>query len=149
MTRTVDRMSSVRRTRLALVLLAVALFLTACASESETVESPITEDQATEMAENALQGFNDRDYAAWSRDWSDTMKAAIDEDAFYAFRDQYHGELGDWVSINDLSGGPGADAGTYRWTYDLEFENGDYQMWFGFKEGSALIEGVTFEEPSS
>jgi hypothetical protein len=98
------------------------------------------------MAENALQAFNDRDYAAWSEDWSETMKAAIDEEGFLAFRDQFHADLGDWTGISNVKGGTGTAAGTYRWTYDLEFENGSYQMWFGFKEGSPLIEGVSFEE---
>lgn len=74
------------------------------------------------------------------------MKGAIGEDAFCAFRDEYHGQLGNWTAITIASGGPGADEGTYRWTYDLEFDNGVYRMWFGFKEGSPSIEGVSFEE---
>jgi hypothetical protein len=73
----------------------VPLLLTACSSASEPIESPVTEDEATEMAESALQAFNESDYTAWSQDWSDAMKSAIDEDAFLAFRDQYHGQLGD------------------------------------------------------
>ena len=127
-------------------ILIAALLLAACGSTSGPVGSPITEDQATEMAENALQAFNERDYTAWSRDWSETMKGAIGEDAFFAFRDQYHGQLGNWVAITNVNGGPGVDEGTYRWTFDLEFENGGYRMWLGFKEGSPLIEGVSFEE---
>jgi hypothetical protein len=43
----------------------------------------------------------------------------------------------------------GSDRGTYRWTYDIQFENGAYRTWFGFKEGSPLIEGVSFEEPTA
>ena len=130
----------------AAAVVSVALLVAACGSPSEPIESPITQDQATEMAENALQAFNDRDYTAWSRDWSETMKSAIDEDAFLAFRDQYHDQLGDWRAITEVSGAPGSDEGTYRWTFDLEFEGGGYRMWFGFKEGSPLIEGVSFEE---
>jgi hypothetical protein len=106
----------------------------------------VTEAQALEMADSALQAFNDRDYAAWSRDWSETMKAAIDEEAFLSFRDEYHAELGNWTGISNAVGGPGAAAGSYRWTFDLDFENGPYRMWFGFKEGSPLIEGVSFED---
>ena len=43
----------------------------------------------------------------------------------------------------------GSDRGTYRWTYDIQFENGAYRMWLGFKEGSPLIECVSFEEPTA
>jgi hypothetical protein len=40
----------------------VPLLLTACSSASEPIESPVTEDEATEMAESALQAFNESDY---------------------------------------------------------------------------------------
>lgn len=135
-----------RRRWLIAVVVGGVVLLVACGPTSEPIGSPVTEAQATEMAESALRGFNDRDYAAWSGDWSETMKSAIDEGAFLAFRDEFHAQLGDWTAITNLSGGPGADEGTYRWTFDLEFENGGYRMWFGFKEGSPLIEGVSFEE---
>lgn len=53
------------------------------------------------------------------------------------------------MAITDVTGTQGEDPDTYRWTFDVQFENGSYIMWFGFKEGSKLIEGVTFEEPGS
>lgn len=127
----------------------VIVTVTACAQSSAAVPSPVTEEQAVQMAESALEGFNAGDYVLWSADWSPTMKQAIDEDAFLAFRDQFHSQLGDYVEIAEVTGSPGADAGTFRWTFDVEFENGAYQMWFGFKQGSTLIEGVSFEEPAA
>ncbi len=123
--------------------------LAACAQPSAAVASPVTENQAVEMAERALEGFNDGDYAAWSGDWSPAMKAAIDESAFLAFRDQAHALLGDYVEITGVTGAAGSDPGTFRWTFDVQFERGPYRMWLGFKEGSSLIEGATFEEPAS
>lgn len=130
-------------------LLAGAIVLAACGGTSTPVESPVSEDQAIEMAENALEAFNEGDYSAWSRDWSETMKSAIDEQAFLAFRDEFHAQLGDYTAVTNVTGAQGSDRGTYRWTYDIQFENGDYRMWFGFKEGSPLIEGVSFEEPTA
>jgi len=130
-------------------LLSGAVLLAACGGSSDPVASPISEDQAIEMAENALQAFNDGDYAAWSRDWSETMKSAIDEEAFLAFRDQFHAQLGDYTAVTNVTGAQGSDRGTYRWTYDIQFENGAYRMWFGFKGESPLIEGVSFEEPTA
>lgn len=123
--------------------------LAACTETTDPLASPVSEEQAIEMAENALQGFNNGDYEAWSRDWSDAMKSAIDEDAFLVFRDQFHAQLGDYTDLIEVSGDQGADPGTYRWTYDIQFEDGAYRMWFGFKEGSTLIEGVTFEDPEA
>lgn len=135
-----------------LVVLALVLAfstLAACAQSSAAVPSPVTEDQVVEMAERALEGFNDGDYALWSGDWSPEMKAAIDETAFLSFREQTQALLGDYVEITGVTGAPGSDAGTFRWTFDIQFERGPYRMWFGFKEGSPLVEGVTFEEPSA
>lgn len=126
---------------------AVVIVLAACGATSTSVGSPISEEDAVQMAENALEAFNGGDYAAWSRDWSETMKSAIDEEAFLSFREQFHAALGDYTAITDVTGAPGADSGTYRWTFDVQFERDDYRMWFGFKEGSRLIEGVSFEEP--
>lgn len=123
--------------------------LAACAQSSAAVASPVSEDQAVEMAERALQGFNDRDYETWSADWSPAMKEAIDESAFLSFRDQARAQLGDYVEISKVTGATGSDPGTYRWTFDVQFERGPYRMWFGFKEGSSLIEGVTLEETGS
>lgn len=136
-----------KRNRIALIagLLVVAM-VTACAQSSAAVPSPVTEEQAVQMAESALEGFNARDYVLWSADWSPTMKQAIDQEAFLAFRDQFHSQLGDYVEIAEVTGSQGSDAGTFRWTFDVEFENGSYRMWFGFKRGSTLIEGVSFEE---
>ncbi len=136
--------------RLGVLALFLALsILAACAQSSAAVPSPVTEEQAIEMAERALEGFNDGNYAAWSGDWSPEMKAAIDEASFLSFREQAHALLGDYVEIAGVTGAAGSAAGTVRWTFDIQFERGPYRMWFGFKEGSPLIEGVTFEEPSS
>lgn len=132
-----------------LALVSAAVLIGACGGTSTTVESPVSEAQAMEMAERALDGFNRGDYAAWSQDWSETMKNAIDEAAFLAFRDPTYAELGNYRAISSAIGSQGADPGTYRWTFDIEFEQGNYQMWFGFKEGSPLIEGVSFEPPGT
>lgn len=141
------------RTRLGLrwiaALLSGAFLLAACGGTSNPVGSPVSEEQAMEMADNALQAFNTGDYAGWSRDWSETMKSAIDEQAFLAFREQAQAQLGDYVAIKSAAGSPGETAGFYRWTFQVQFEQADYGIWFGFKEGSPLIEGVQFEEPTA
>ncbi|HSM45264.1 MAG TPA: hypothetical protein VK969_09645 [Acidimicrobiia bacterium] len=129
------------------LLVAASIVFGGCANDSADISSPVSEAEAVEMAQGALEGFNSRDYATWSQNWSASMKSAIGEDAFLTFRDQFHGQLGDFVAITGVRGAPGRDRGTFRWTYDLEFEEGSYQMWFGFKDGSSLIEGVSFEDP--
>lgn len=126
-------------------LLSGAMLVAACGAPNTDVESPISEDQAIEMAEDALQALNDGDYAGWS----ETMKSAIDEQAFRALREQVQAQLGDYVAIKSAMGGPGESPGFFRWTFQVEFEQSDYGMWFGFKQGSPLIEGVQLEEPTA
>ena len=61
------------------VLLIVAVLVAACggapASDGE-VTSALTEAEATAIAENALNALNVGDYAAWSRNWDDSLKGA-------------------------------------------------------------------------
>jgi hypothetical protein len=69
------------------VLLIVTLLVSACggadsAPKGEAV-SVLSQEEATEIVENAMQGLADGDYAAWSRDWSDTMKSAIPKKPFW------------------------------------------------------------------
>lgn len=130
-------------------LLSGAMLVAACSAPKADVESPIIEDQAIEMADAALQALNAGDYTGWSQDWSDTMKSAINEQAFLAFRDQVQAQFGDYVAIKSARGGPGETPGFYRWTFQVQFEQSDYGMWFGFKQGSPLIEGVQLEEPTA
>ena len=66
-----------------------------------TIDPVVDAAAATTMATRALTGFNEGDYAAWSADWSDTMKAAIDEPAFLAAREQLMATLGKYVSLSD------------------------------------------------
>jgi hypothetical protein len=69
-----------------LIWFTIGIFMVAAAQGSVT--SRLSLAQAAEIAENALQAYNAGDYAVWSRDWSDAMKAAIKERDFMAFREQ-------------------------------------------------------------
>lgn len=142
-----DLRQGVSRRAVGLATVVLLSTLGACGEGATPIESPVTEEQVTEMADRALEAYNTGDYADWSRDWSGAMKAAIDEDAFIAFRDQFHAVLGDYVRITAVTGSEGSASGTYRWTFDVEFENAPYRVWFGFRKDSPQIEGVTFEEP--
>ena len=132
-----------------LIMITALLVATGCTAQAAPIDSPVTEDQVTEMARNALEAFNSGDYEAWSRDWSDPMKAAIGEDAFLAFRDDFRSQLGDYREISAVTGSQGSDPGTYRWTFDVEFDKGPFRVWFGFKKGSTLVEGISFEDPAA
>ena len=94
------------------------------------------------MTESMLAAFNSGDYAAWSREWSPAMKAAINEQAFGQFRDQTLSSAGRFVSIESITSRPGQEPGVTRWESTVAFEKGRYVFTIAFKPGSKEIEGV-------
>lgn len=124
----------------ALLALVLAVAIAACSSTSSG--SPVTEDEARAMAEHMLAAYNDGDYQAWSRDWSEAMKDAIGEEAFLAFRDQTLAAGGEFRSIEAVEMRPGNNPGVTRWEFVTEFANGQYDFMIAFNEGSKLIDGV-------
>lgn len=126
------------------VLLIVAVLASACggsAPEGEAV-SVLSQEEATAIVENAMQGLADGDYAAWSRDWSDTMKSAIPEEAFLEYRSQVTAQYGQFVSIESVTVEPGKKQGYVRWAAVCNFENGRIKFNFSFENDGRLIEGV-------
>ena len=135
----------------AVAILVIATVTAACGSgtsaaapASAPADPVVDAAAATTMATRALTGFNEGDYAAWSADWSDTMKAAIDEPAFLAAREQLMATLGKYVSLSDPQLGSYVP-GTYRWTFAVAFEQQPATFWISFKGDSPRIEGVRFE----
>jgi hypothetical protein len=130
------------------VLLIVAVLASACGGSSTQGEaaSVLTQAEATEIAENAMQGLADGDYTAWSRDWSDAMKNGISEKAFLDYRSQLTAQYGQFVSIESVTMEPGKKQGYVRWAAICNFENGKVKFNFSFENDGRLIEGVSPEE---
>jgi hypothetical protein len=129
------------------VLLIAAVFVVACgapasdAPQGEAV-STLTQEQANTMIDNALQAFNTGDYAAWSRDWDNDMKAAIQDADFQAYREQVVTQYGQYVSIESLEILPGLNKGNVRWVAVANFEKGQIKFTFGFPNEGRQIKGV-------
>ena len=122
----------------------VSLSLAACGASADAGAAPspsVDEATAVEMARNALEGFNARDYVAWSRDWSDTLRSAIDESAFLAFHDQAVAQLGAYVAIEDAVL-TSVKPGTHRWVFTVRFDRATATLSFGFVDGRTEVEGV-------
>lgn len=140
-------MNTFIRTLTLAAVLAVTLATAACgsaapASAPQAPTSKLTEAQAAEVAENALQALNTGDYAAWSRDWSDTMKAAIKDADFQAFRQEFRQIYGDYVALEKLELIPGKTPGSIRWAATGQFANGRARLNFAFYSDSDKIDGV-------
>jgi hypothetical protein len=125
-------------------LVIAGLSLAACSPSPEPAASPtpsVDEATATEMAQHALEALDAGDYRAWSRDWSETLKGAIGESAFLAFREQARAQLGAYVAIEDTLL-TSVQPGTHRWEFTVRFEKATATLSFGFIDGGTAIEGV-------
>jgi hypothetical protein len=94
------------------------------------------------MIESALRAFNTGDYATWSRDWDDDMKAAITEEAFQDYRNQVVATYGQYVSLESVEIQPGVNKGYVRWVAIASFEKGKIKFGFGFLNNGREIKGI-------
>lgn len=136
-----------RTSILAAGLLVLGLLVAACGSAPATSPAPtetVDEARATEIASAAFEAFNAGDYAGWSRDWSTTMKTAIPEDAFRAWRASAVEQLGSYVSLGKPTRSS-KQPGTTRWSFQVTFERGTASIGFAFVDGRAEVEGVFVE----
>jgi hypothetical protein len=129
------------------VLLVAAIFVAACGASASDVPqgeaaSALTQEEATAMIDSALQAINTGDYAAWSRDWDNDMKAAIKDADFQSYRDQVVAQYGQYVSIDSLEMLPGLNKGNVRWVAVANFEEGKIKFTFGFTNDGRLVKGI-------
>lgn len=129
-------------------LLIIAVLASACGSapaDDSKVTSVLTEAEATTIAENALNALNSGDYAAWSRDWDDSMKSAIDEKAFLQYREQALAQAGRFQSILSVEMGPSKQADSVRWVFTCQFENAKVRFIMAFPKDGKLANTVMTE----
>lgn len=137
------------RTTLAIALaISISMLSAACtgtAPGSPAAESPVTEAEARAIAGEMLAAYNDGDYAAWSRHWSQRMKDAIDAEAFGGFRTQAMESAGRFEEIEDVALRPARDrADAVRWEFTSRFTRGAVVFTIVFHTDSTQIEGVDF-----
>jgi hypothetical protein len=129
-------------------LLVVAVLISACggaSAEAGGVTSVFTEAEATAVAENALTALNTGDYAAWSRDWDNALKGAIDESAFLSFREQVMGQVGQYQSILSTEMMPSKNADSVRWVFTCQFEKAQIRFIMAFPQDGRLANTVLTE----
>ncbi len=130
------------------ILLIIAVLVTACggapASAGE-VTSALTEAEAIAIAENALNALNTGDYAAWSRDWDDDLKGAINEEAFLQYREQALGQVGQFQSILSAEMAPSPRADSVRWVFTCQFEKAKIRFIMAFPKDGKLANTVMTE----
>ena len=129
------------------VLLIAAVTAVACGSAPANAlqgkaESVLSQDEASTLIDNALQALNTGNYAAWSRDWADDMKAAIKDEDFQSYRDQVVAQYGQYVALESIEIQPGSQADRVRWVVVADFEKGKIKYTFSFLPDGKQVKGI-------
>ncbi len=108
---------------------------------------------ASNMVDNMIAGIETGDYAAFSRDFSDTLKKAMDEDAFAALAETLSSTVGDYESksFSQAADSKKDDIDYTVVVYKAKFSNEDADVLmtvsFSGAQGSKKIEGLFFNSP--
>jgi hypothetical protein len=137
------------KTRLtSLFVLLIAVVITGACSPAPAnapqgkAESALSQEEASTLIDSALQSLNSGDYAAWSRDWADDMKAAIKDKDFQSYRDQVVAQYGQYVSLESIEIQPGSQADRVRWVVVADFEKGKIKYTFSFLPDGKQVKGI-------
>lgn len=127
--------------------LAAAVLLAGCGLAESDVP------YASDMADNMMAGIETGDYAAFSRDFSDTLKEEMDEDAFAALSETLSSTVGAYESKSFYQAADSKkDDVVYTVVvYKAKFsdEDADVLMTVSFSgaQDSKKIEGLFFNSP--
>lgn len=132
-----------------LVILIAAMLASACGSNapSEPPTSAFTEEQAIEIATNALSnGYNNADLAAYSRDLADNVKSMLTEEAFLQTQQGYMSKYGRFISVEQAELTHARTNGYVRWTFTGKFEKGILYLSLVFPNDGTKAEGAGLYE---
>jgi hypothetical protein len=105
-------------------------------------ESVLSQEEASALIDNALQALNSGDYAAWSQDWADDMKAAIQDSDFQEYRGQVVSQYGQYLALESIEIQPGTNADRVRWVVVAGFEKGKIKYTFSFLPDGRQVKGI-------
>lgn len=103
---------------------------------------------AEPIADNVMQGFNEGNYTAYSRDFSPEMKQALGEAAFERNREEVTSRIGLYESRSDPVVTETGEfiAVTYRATFEQE-DGVALRFVFKMDDPSHLLHGLWFNSP--
>lgn len=144
-------MNTIKRSVLLLAAALVILFgLAACGTTPAVVTVPavetivpLTEQQVSTIVENMLSGYNNGDYAAFSRDLSPALKLVITEERFQTFVNESKATLGQFQSLTSVVQGDTGNTSS-DWVVTAQFEKSTLEFKVTFDKATGQIEGMDF-----
>lgn len=123
-------------------LLTAVLALTACQAKP----AALSDAEVVELAGRLLTGLNEGDYAAFSRDFSDEMRAALPESQFGALRDMLQETSGNYLTCGEPTLSNRSGYSIYRLI--CRFEKEEVVVTLTFKINGRQVEGLFFDSPN-
>lgn len=136
-----------------LLTLLIVLSLTVLGCGNQTL-SDAELAKANAVTDNVLQGISEKDYTIFSSDFSDEMKAAMTEDAFADFAENFDENLGVLQSktVKLTSKITQMDQTilvvNYEATYEKDPTPVKINMQLIEKDGQAVLIGMSFDSPA-
>jgi hypothetical protein len=132
----------------ALAAALAAALLSGCAAAKPLQETDVG--YAGAMLDQVLSGIRDKDYAAFSKDFGNDMKAAMPEDSFNTLTDTLETKIGDYESRSFFNASQTSSKGivydvvVYKAKYTLE--SGDVTVTISFcdENGAKVVGGLFF-----
>lgn len=126
---------------IALVLL---IGLTACGSNATPSEAvQLTDKQVRRIVNDMLDGYNEVDYGAFSKDLTPTMKLEMDEKLFKDFYDKSVDTLGWFQSVTSAKQ-VNSDNSSTTWLITAKFQHSTEFFHVIFDNASGQIEDMDF-----
>lgn len=132
------------------LILVVSFMATSCLGETEITgkEREQILVYANPVADNLLEGFNEKNYEKFSKDFDEQMKNAMTESAFLQTRQTIVGKIGLYIS-KKLSRVLKQDSYIFViYSADFEKESGvEVKVAFSKYDGKNLVSGLWFNSP--
>ncbi|MGE5495941.1 MAG: DUF3887 domain-containing protein [Burkholderiales bacterium] len=135
-------------------LLALSTILTGCGGDSPADGALSAEDvaYAEPIVDNILAGIKDRDYAVFSRDFSDTMKTLMPEESLDSLADLLASKVGEYQSRSFAQAADvtqnGAQYTVVTYTAKFSDEPGDVLIIVTFGgDTEKKVDGLFFNSP--
>ena len=102
---------------------------------------------ADPATENILIAMNNEDYTSFSKDFDDTMKSELSEDAFPDFLAAVNDQVGDYVPDSKNLNGVNIENGITTANYTIDFESMEdvtFDVIFKKIDGKMMVVGLWF-----
>jgi len=124
------------------LLIVLSITVTGCGPAKP---AGLTNDEVIGITKNILTALDNKDYAAFSRDFSDEMKKALPEEQLIALADMLHTHSGKFVSVGEISLSNKQGFALYQ--IICKYEHEDVVVTIVFRINGKTVEGLFFDSP--